>query len=151
MFEKYLNYFDATDPDQLDQEDIRTYLDHCSRSGKSSSYLNQAVNAIKFYYEIVLEMPGTYYQIERPIKRERLPTVINKKEVLRHDRNKCIIELLYSSGLRRSELINLEFRDIDRQRMILTVKEGKGGKERYTILSETMLKDLEGLLPIIQT
>ncbi len=148
MFEKYLNYFDTADPNQLDQEDIRTYLDHCSRSGKSSSYLNQAVNAIKFYYELVLEMPGRYYEVERPIQQEKLPKVLSREEIFEmigttHNlKHKMILSVLYSTGLRRSELLDLKISDIESDRGLIFVRNGKGKKDRYTLLSESLLSEL---------
>ena len=57
-------------------------------------------------------------------------------------KHKCIVSLLYSAGLRRSELLNLRLEDIDSKRMVITVKHGKGNKDRQTILSQSVLNDL---------
>ena len=74
MFEKYLIYFPATDdPDKLNDQDIEKFLDYLIRQGKSDSYVNQVVNAIKFYYEQVIRMPGRFYYLKRPKKVEKLP------------------------------------------------------------------------------
>lgn len=148
LFEGFINYYKDQDLISLDENDIRIYLQHLVQQQKSDSYLNQAVNAIKFYYEVVMGMPNRFYSIERPRKKERLPEVLSKEEVLaiiRHTNNikhQCIVSLLYSAGLRRGELLNLKLTDVDSERMLIRVENGKGGKDRYTLLSKTLLQDL---------
>lgn len=148
LFEKFINHYKAKDFNTIDENDIRTYMQTLIQAGKSGSYINQMINSIKFYYEIVLEMPNRFYSIERPRKVESLPKVISLEEVqsiIEHTNNikhKCIVSLLYSAGLRRSELLNLKLEDIDSKRMVITVKHGKGNKDRITILSQSVLEDL---------
>lgn len=147
-FEAFLNYYNDRELQDLNEEDIRHYLQKLIREGSSHSYLNQAINAIKFYYEVVLEMPNRFYSIERPRPEERLPKVLAKEEVLAIIKNtnnikhRCIVSLLYSAGLRRSEVLNLKPEDIDSKRMMIKVRAGKGNKDRFTILSEKLLVDL---------
>jgi site-specific recombinase XerD len=132
----------------LNEQDIRKYLQKLIQDGKSNSYLNQAVNSIKFYYEVVLEMPNRFYSIERPRHESKIPKVISKQEVMllinntSNIKHKCIVSLLYSAGLRRSELLNLKINDIDSKRMLIRVENSKGNKDRMTLLSETVLNDL---------
>jgi len=148
FFEKFINHYRDVEISSLDENDIREYLQYLIQKRKSNSYLNQAVNSIKFYFEVVLEMPNRFYNIERPRKERRLPTVISKQEVARlientnNIKHKCIVSLLYASGLRLNELLNLKIADIHSDRMIILVKAGKGNRDRYTILGETILKDL---------
>jgi len=148
MFEHFINYYHDKEINELNELDIRHYLQMLIHKNKSSSYLNQAVNSIKFYYEIVMGMPNRFYEIERPRTKKTLPKVISKKEVaqiIKHTNNikhKCIVSILYACGLRRSELINLKLEDIDSNRMLVYVKSGKGFKDRQTILSKQVLKDL---------
>ncbi len=148
LFEGFMNYYKDRDLVSLDENDIRIYLQYLVQRQRSDSYLNQAVNSIKFYYEVVMGMPNRFYSIERPRKKERLPEVLSKEEVLaiiRHTNNikhQCIVSLLYSAGLRRGELLNLKLTDIDSKRMLIRVESGKGGKDRYTVLSKTLLQDL---------
>jgi len=110
--------------------------------------VNQAINAIKFYYEVVLGMPNRFYEIERPRKESKLPVVIAKDAILAMIKNTnnikhtCIIQLLYSSGLRRSELLNLKLSDIDSKRMLVKVMNSKGNKDRLTLLSKKALANL---------
>lgn len=147
-FEKFMNHYKENDLSQLNENHIRDYLSTLVKKGFSNSAINQAVNAIKFYYEIVLDMPNRFYEIERPIKEHKLPKVLSKEEVLSiidHTNNikhRCIVSLLYSAGLRRSELINLKIPDIDSKRMLISVEDAKGNKDRYSLLSNTVLQDL---------
>lgn len=148
LFEVFINYYKNKELNAIDENDIRSFMKQLVQQGKSHSYINQMINSIKFYYEVVLEMPNRFYSIERPIKRETLPKVISLEEVqsiiknTNNIKHKCIVSLLYSAGLRRSELLNLKLEDIDSKRMVITVKNGKGNKDRQTILSKTVLQDL---------
>ncbi|MFY0608268.1 MAG: tyrosine-type recombinase/integrase [Cyclobacteriaceae bacterium] len=149
MFERFMNHYDDVDNLlTLGENEINQYLQSLVKNGKSDSYINQSINAIKFYYEVVMEMPNRFYQVERPLKREALPKVISKERVLKmidscpNIKHKCIIELLYSGGLRRAELLNLKVSDIDSDRMVIYIKAGKGGKDRQTLLSRQLLADL---------
>ena len=63
-FEAFINFYNTPEPIKLDENDVRKYLQKLVRAGKSDSYINQAVNAIKFYYEGVLEMPNRFYSME---------------------------------------------------------------------------------------
>ena len=147
-FEAFMNYYKESELMSLNEHDIRAYLQKIIQDGKSNSYVNQAVNSIKFYYEIVKEMPNRFYSIERPRATQALPKVISKEEVfsiIKHTNNikhKCIVSLLYSAGLRRSELLNLKITDIDSKRMLIRVTAAKGNKDRMTLLSKTVLEDL---------
>jgi site-specific recombinase XerD len=93
-------------------------------------------------------MPNRFYNIERPRKDKKLPLVLSKEHILQiientnNIKHRCIVSLLYSSGLRRSELINLKISDIDSSRMLIRVQDAKGSKDRYSLLSNTALKDL---------
>ncbi len=114
----------------------------------SNSYLNQVINSIKFYYEVVLGMPNRFYEVERPRKEHKLPTVISKEDVLaiieqtNNIKHRCSVELLYGSGLRRNELLSLKIEDIDSKRMLVRVKQATGNKDRFPLLSQNALQDL---------
>lgn len=148
LFEKFINHYKHLELSAIDENDIRQYMQHLVQNGKSHSYINQMINSIKFYYEVVLQMPNRFYSIERPRTQEMLPKVISLEEVqsiiknTNNIKHKCIVSLLYSAGLRRGELLNLKLEDIDGKRMVIIVKNGKGNKDRLTILSESVLIDL---------
>jgi len=148
QFEKFINHYPNTDIKALSEKEIREYLQHLIRKNKSNSYINQVINSIKFYYEVVMGMPNRFYSIERPRKKQKLPKVLSKQEILKmierttNIKHKCIIGLLYSAGLRRSELLHLEITDIDSQRMLIYIRNAKNNKDRYSLLSENILNDL---------
>lgn len=148
-FEAFINYYYDANLISLNEVDVRTYLQKLIQEGKSNSYVNMSVNSIKFYYEIVLGMPNRFYAIERPRKEKQLPEVLSKEEIImvinnaNNIKHKCIIGLLYSSGLRRSELLNLKITDIDSKRMVVKINNAKGNKDRISILSPSILKDLQ--------
>lgn len=147
-FEAFINHYRTKELIAINELDVRNYVLKLVQEGKSNSYINSVINSIKFYYESVLGMPNRFYAIERPRKERKLPKVLSKEDVLSiiaHTNNlkhKCIVSLLYSSGIRRNELINLKITDIDSKRMLIRVESAKGNKDRYTLLSHALLKDL---------
>ncbi|MFK7787252.1 MAG: site-specific tyrosine recombinase/integron integrase [Crocinitomicaceae bacterium] len=155
-FEKFINCHKESDLMQIDEPAIQRYLQKLIQEKKSNSYVNQTINSIKFYYEIVKEMPNRFYSIERPRKVHKLPTILSKEEVkavidatgmLKH---RCILSLMYSSGLRIGELLALKPENIDSKRMLIQVIEGKGNRDRLTLLSEKVLTDLRNYYKLHQ-
>ena len=147
-FARFIKHFPNVKLIEIQEEDIKTYIQRLIQNGLSNSTINQSINSIKFYYEVVLGMPNRFYDVERPRPQEKLPEIISKEEVkeminrtynLKHQ---SIISLLYSAGLRRGELLNLKITDIDSKRMTVRVAQGKGKKDRYSILSEQLLLKL---------
>lgn len=147
-FEAFINYYEKTPLEQITELEIRAYLQLLVQRSLSDSYINIAINAIKFYYEVVLEMPNRFYSVERPKMVSKLPQILSKSAVQRllsttkNIKHKCILSLIYSAGLRRGELLNLRLSDIDSKRMMVFIRGGKGKKDRYTVLSMKTLKDL---------
>jgi site-specific recombinase XerD len=148
-FLHFQRHFSTKNIEKVTKEEINAYLlVLINRNKISDSQQNQRINAIKFYYEKVLGRQREFYQIERPRSSSKLPVVISMAEikrmieVTRNLKHKVIIELLYSGGLRRSELINLKVEDIDSDRMLIKVSGGKGKKDRYTQLSRNVLLSL---------
>jgi integrase/recombinase XerD len=136
-------------PERMGSEEARAYLVHLLEVEKlSRSSLVQALCALKFFYGEVLhrlcEVKDLHF-IKRPRK---LPIVLSEPEVMRlleaaQDlREQAILMTLYSAGLRLGELIHLEIKDIDSAKMQIRVREGKGGKDRNVILSQTLLEVL---------
>ena len=147
-FEKFINQYPSIPVSHLNEFHIREYLKFLTRKKLSNAYINQTINSIKFYYEIVLGLPNRFYDIERPRTSRKLPTVLSKEEIkmmlnaTNNLKHKCILAVLYSAGLRRSELLNLKLSDIDSQRMVIKVNDAKGNKDRYTLLAQSVLEDL---------
>lgn len=149
-FERFINHYAHLKIDHLNEQDIREYLKVLIRRELSNATVNLHLNAIKFYYEVVLGMPHRFYDIERPRKKQKLPEVLSRADILKmlslagNLKHRCVLELLYSAGLRRSELINLRLKDIDSKRMVIIVRAPKGGRDRQTLLSKRLLKNLRG-------
>lgn len=146
LFEELINHYPTHDIDKIDEQMIVAFCRYLVIDRKvSASYQNQAINAIKFYYEKVSGGHRKFYNLERPNKERALPTVLNTQEVgailkassnLKHQ---TILTVIYSAGLRISELINLKIKDIDSIRMQIRIEQGKGKKDRYTLLSPKTL------------
>lgn len=145
LFSEFIRYFKGMSLKEINENDIKQYMLTIVKTGKSLSCQNQVINAIKFYYEQVLDMPQRFYEIERPRKEQKLPTVLSEEEILRiissttNIKHKAILVTIYSCGLRLSELLNLKITDVQSDRGLLIVKDGKGNKDRNTILSDTTL------------
>jgi site-specific recombinase XerD len=145
----FLEHFASREPSLLTDRDVFSYLNYLIETKHvSTSFQNQAVNAIKFYFETVLERPPRTYHLERPKRELRLPSVLSLEEVksifssIANLKHKCLIYLIYSAGLRISEAVNLKVTDVDSMRMLLHIRAGKGKKDRYTILSPLVLEML---------
>ena len=148
-FEDFTAYFSNKDISDITTEEINDYiLELINSRNISVSQQNQRINAIKFYYEKVLNRQKQYYLIERPRTAIKLPNVLSKEEISRliktidNIKHKCIISAIYSAGLRRSEVLNIKPEDIDSHRMLIKISGGKGNKDRYTLLSVKLLDDL---------
>ncbi len=146
--EKLLQFSDKS-PQQIKQEDIRKFLLDLISRRKTSSTINLAHNAINFYYNTIMKRKFNlpYQKREHKLKQIASREEIKKMmEVTKNPKHKLIISLLYSSGIRRSELIKIMIKDIDFQQGLLKVKQGKGNKDRITIISNlTLLKIKEYL------
>jgi site-specific recombinase XerD len=122
----------------------------------SSSYQNQSINAIKFYFEKVKNGPRIFYAIDRPQREKILPQVCSEEEVIsilkctKNLKHKAILTTIYSAGLRISELINLKIAHIDSDRMQIRVEQSKGKKDRYTLLSQKNLKLLREYIRVFR-
>lgn len=142
QFTEFINHFPDKELRELDELDIRAYSRYLVQTGKSSSLQNTAINAIKFYYEQVLNMPRRFYDIERPRKELKLPGVLSKEEVkamiqvTENLKHKTILTTLYSCGLRLSEVLELKLTDLKRDRNLLLVRQAKGKKDRHTVLGD---------------
>jgi len=129
-------------------DDIRDYLFHLSEvKSLSASTLNTAISALKFNFAVI-HGKKFVYEIKRPKKDRILPVVLSKAEVksimqaLDNLKHRCLLMVIYSSGLRLSEAANLKIADIDSERKLLHVKGGKGRKDRYTVVSDVLLNML---------
>lgn len=137
-------------PGNIDMKDIKDYNDKfILKNNLSTTYQNQFINALKKYYEKIQNKNLKIEEIERPRRSKPLPKVISKQSVkklldsTKNIKHKAILSLIYSAGLRRSEVLNLKVRDIDSKRMIITIRNSKGKKDRIVGLSENILSLLK--------
>lgn len=135
LFEEFINYYHKFEIDRIDEKMIIAFLRYLVTERQvSSSYQNQAINAIKFYYERVLGGQRKVYYIDRPRREKTLPTVLSEEEMVQilnavgNLKHKAILMTIYSAGLRISEAVNLKIKDIDSQRMQIRVAQSKGKK-----------------------
>jgi integrase/recombinase XerD len=141
---KYLEFI-AKNSLNTDNESVRCYL----LSMNSSTNTNRLAHAsISFFFKYILKKSFTTLEVPSKKKPKQLPKVLSKKEILQmidsteNFKHKLVIQLLYSSGLRLNELINLKRSDIDIQRNLINVRQGKGKKDRITLLSNKLKIDL---------
>lgn len=129
----------------LTKEGVKSYL-LVQDVGINTSRLQYA--SISFFFKDVLDKPFSFVEIPIKKKEKQLPKVISKEKIKQmieltdNLKHRLIIKLLYSSGLRLQELINLKRKDIDFERNILNVRKGKGNKDRVTLISENLKLDL---------
>jgi len=130
-------------PERITSSDFQQYL--LNFKFTSTSQQNQIINAIKFFYEKVLNRKYDKIDFQRPRSEKKLPQVIDKTFIMKQIdkienlKHKAIITLAYSVGLRVSEVINLKMTDIDSARMLITIRQAKGRKDRIVPLSENVL------------
>ena len=156
FFVQLLAFYPDRHPKALEKKDIlRFLLTQSEQRHWSTSTQNQAVNAIKFYFEKVLGQPRTFYEL-RPRKEKKLPGVFSEKEVqrligaVRNLKHRTILMLIYSGGLRIGESIRLRKEDVSFDRKTIFIKAGKGKKDRYTVLSDKMVDQLRVYLESYQ-
>ena len=130
-------------PTRLTSNDFQNYLN--SYNFSSISQQNQVINSIKFLYEKILDKKYNKIDFSRPRNQKRLPRVIDcdflkqKISKINNLKHKTIISIAFSTGMRVSEVINLRISDIDSKRMVINIKNGKGGKDRTVPLSPNIL------------
>lgn len=148
FFKCFLKHFSNRDINNLTSNEINNYLLNLVQTNISISQQNIHINAIKLYYHNILGINSVSFKLHRPRKEHKLPKVLSKSEIkklinsISNLKHKTIIILMYSTGCRRSEILNLKIEDIDCQRNVLTIKNSKGKKDRITILSKKVLNIL---------
>ena len=157
QFKAFLGFIHPKTADLLTDQDIHDYQLYLVQERKvGPSTQNQAINAIKFYLEQVKGGERREYYIERPKKETKLPTVLSEEEIhallsqTHYVKHKCMLLLLYSAGLRVSELLGLRDRDLDRDRKLIHVRSGKGKKDRVTLLSPIVIQYVDEYLSLLK-
>jgi integrase/recombinase XerD len=144
---KFLDFI-GENSQKLDEFWVKRYLLFCSQRKYDSSTLRQIRAALGFMFKIVLKKDLDRIIVPFVKKKKQLPKVLSKEEVKFlisnsvNEKHRLIIKLLYSSGLRLQELINLKREDILPERKLIYVKQGKGKKDRVTLLSDKFAQEI---------
>lgn len=135
----------------ISNQDIIVYNnEHIIKNNLSASYQNQIVNAIKLFFKTVHDTQIDIEKIHRPKRPKLLPNVLSKEEIKSildahgNIKHKTMLSLIYSCGLRRSEVLNLKPHDIDSKRGLVIIRQAKGKKDRIAPLSHKILELLRG-------
>jgi integrase/recombinase XerD len=147
----FARYFDKS-PEQLGPEEIRAYQVYLTNEKKlATGSVLIAIAALRFLYKVSLKKDWTFADvIPAPKKPERLPVILSPEQVLQFlgsvgsPRHRAILTTCYAAGLRISECTHLKATDIDSQRMVIRIDQGKGQKDRYVMLSPKLLETLRG-------
>jgi len=144
----YTKHFGRS-PAELDEAAIRQYLHYLLVEKKLSwSSVNVSYSALRFFYEKTLNRPWNVAKLPRPKTGSKLPVILAEAELralfaaLPNEKHRLVLMLTYAAGLRVSETAHLKLTDLDSQRMQIRVSQGKGRKDRYTLLSPVLLPQL---------
>ena len=133
-------------PDTATSEDLRLYQLHMTKTHVSSPSINAAILALRFFFRVTLERDDLVRRLMLVREPRRAPTVLSPEEVARllaaapGVKYKAALGVAYGAGLRVSEVVALKVSDIDNERMLLRVEQGKGQKDRFVMLSPQLLE-----------
>ncbi len=145
---RYILFHNKRHPREMGAEEIRAFLIHLATERTvAASTQNQALSAILFLYREVLQKEIEPILLSAAKRPERLPTVLSREEVIRiiarmNGLSKLMAQILYGSGLRLMECLRLRVKDVDFEYKILTVRDGKGEKDRVAPLPDSIIPDL---------
>src|ERR1700730_16988287 len=135
-------------PDTASAEDLRRYQLHCVDRGVSPITLNATITGLRFFFEVTLKRPELIAKMSHIRVARTLPVVLSREEASRLIesastlKHRTALSVAYGAGLRVSEVVALKVGDIDSQRMLLRIEQGKGQKDRYALLPPILLKRL---------
>ena len=140
--------FIGRSPDTATPEEIRQYQLHLRQEGASSSKINAIVTGLRFFFRVTLDQPGIERWTQFVREPRKLPVILSPEEVARLIdyapgpglKYKAALSVAYGAGLRASEVAALQVSDIDSSRMLIRVNQGKGDKDRYVMLSPSLLE-----------
>lgn len=154
---RYIRYFRHKNVTDLTSKEIREYLLNLINNKQCSEpYFDQVISAIKFLYNYVFKKTDLVVDINRPKKNKKLPEVLSEEEINRifnsinNETHRLIMLIIYSSGLRISEVVRLKLDNFDFDRKLIHIKRGKGKKDRYTILSQVVINHLEKYIRLMK-
>jgi site-specific recombinase XerD len=136
-------------PEQITKAELEAYLLHMLNKEKlSTSTCTVALSAFKFLYKVTLRRDDADVDLPQPRQPQRLPDILSRQEVQRlfdaasSRKRRTLLMTTYAAGLRVGEVVRLKVSDIDSERMTLKVEQGKGARDRYTLLTPRLLSEL---------
>jgi len=157
QFLQFLRDFEYRDPKDITYKETVRYLASLMERGLSATSGHAMVNALLFYYNQVEQIPGYELKLPRPKKEKKLPTVLTKEEclllfgVVENPKHKLLLLIGYGAGLRVSEIVNLEWRDILFAEHKIHIRNAKGKKDRMVMLPMRIVRSLEYYKETYQT
>jgi len=142
---KSLAIFLGRSPDTATAEDLRRYQLHLTESGIRPPSINGAVSALRFFFSVTLDRPDVTKLLAFVAEPRKIPVVLSPEEVTRFldaapgPKYKAAFSAAYGAGLRVSEVVALKVSDVDSERMLLRIEQGKGRKDRFAMLSPQLL------------
>ncbi len=133
-------------PDTAKSEEVRRFRLHLASSGAGTPKINATVSALRFFFNVTLDRPDLAKHLSFMREPRKVPVVLSPEEVARFleaapsVKYKAALSVAYGAGLRVSEVVALKVSDIDSERMMLRVEQGKGHKDRYAMLSPMLLE-----------
>ena len=133
-------------PDLASPEDLRQYQLHLVEQGVSNTTINATITGLQFFFTVTLDRPQAMKKMSPVYKPQKLPLVLSAEEVTRllqcavNLKHRAALSVAYGAGLRASEVVHLKVNDIDSQRMVIRVEQGKGRRDRYAMLSPSLHK-----------
>ena len=146
LYNKQFLEYVSKSPENVDEDDVKLFISDKMGEGLNARSISLVKSALLFYYNEVL---GNKFDIKTPKIKKSVPVVLSKEQieklfgVVHNAKHKLLLKLYYSSGLRLSEGINLRKKDFDFNENVLWIRNGKGGKDRMTILSKKLSEEIE--------
>jgi site-specific recombinase XerD len=143
---KNLTIFLGRSPDTATAEDLRAFQLHMTETGVRPPTINATVTALRFFFKVTIDKPETTRHLVFVYEPRKLPRILPPEDVLRlleaapNPKSKAALSVAYGAGLRAMEVVALKTTDIDSQRMLLRVEQGKGRKDRFAMLSPQLLE-----------
>jgi len=142
---KFTRFFGRS-PDLASPEDLRAFQLHLVEQGVSSTTINATLTGLTFFFGVTLDRPSALKRMSRVRQPQKLPQVLSVDEVAcllagsSNPKHRAALAVAYGAGLRASEVVHLKIADIDSERMIVRVNQGKGQRDRYAMLSPSLLE-----------
>jgi site-specific recombinase XerD len=143
---KNLTIFLERSPDTATAEDLRAFQLHMTKTGVRPPTINAAVTALRFFFKVTVDRPETTRHLVFVYEPRKLPRILPPEDVLRlleaapNPKSKAALSVAYGAGLRAMEVVALKVTDIDSQRMLIRVEQGKGRRDRFAMLSPQLLE-----------